>query len=78
MLGVVLEPGALEVLGGIRLTVGWVDLIDDVGQREALLRQPAILLPVLQEAVADLLAGLGERGTGGRGGGRGRAAAGGS
>ncbi|MFN8536401.1 MAG: hypothetical protein U0232_02850 [Thermomicrobiales bacterium] len=60
VLRVVLETRSLEVLHLVGLAVGGTDLVELVGEREALLRQAAIRLPVLEEGAADTLAGLGE------------------
>src|SRR5262245_5654616 len=55
-----LEDGALEVLDGIRFAVQWRDLLELAGDGIALLGQPTMLLPVVEEEAADGLAGFGE------------------
>ncbi len=74
LLGVVLEAVALEVLHGVGLAIGGVDLGELLGQGEAEDREAAIALPVAQEGAAQGVAGLTERGAvGGAGVGRGAA-----
>jgi len=53
-----LEDGALEVLHRVGLAIRLALFLHLIGDREALLRQPTVAVPVLQEGAADGLAGL--------------------
>jgi hypothetical protein len=59
-LGMVLEARPFEVLRAVGLAVGRIDLVERRGNRQPLLCQPAVLLPVGEEARVHTLAGLGE------------------
>jgi hypothetical protein len=62
VLRVVLEAVALAVLDDIGPTVGRVDLLELLGDRETEDGQAAVGLPVGAEAAAQRVAGLGEPG----------------
>ncbi len=58
MFGVILEAGPFEILDGIGLAVRRVLLLKFLAQRVAKSREPAIILPVGQEAVTEGVAGF--------------------
>ena len=52
----VLEYGPLEGLHPVRLTIQIRDFVELVGYREALLSQPAMLIPIVEEQATRSLA----------------------
>lgn len=69
VLGMCLEDGALEILHLVCLPIDLADFGEDIGEGQALLRQPAVLLPVFEEAIANLFPRFGEGDAGGPGSG---------